>query len=394
MAAALSPAASCAWRERGLEQDHARVQLHQFGQRSNGNLGVAPADLGKRRAIVVGEQRAIGLEPLLVVAAQVAIARRSDYPQALADHRIARRLGFRHHRRHRGDARAGLGDAHRVDGVRQQQRWYDVVGHATPTHHRAEELRHAVRVEAGRGEIADADPIGLMLFHAREVDALLHCCTLGQGDESWRGIGAAGDGPEQDRAEHRSDRRHAVAALGLDGAGDVPLHNVPGLVRQYAGQLGLAFRQQDQPDIGANEAARDGERVDAAVLHDKIVEPVLAFLGLGPDARAQQVQVFGGLRVVEDQVFPAQLAHHHPPDLVFLLAVDQRIGATAQVGQRGVGRATGLRDLLGQGRGCGKPDRQEQGKAGGPAGRRSSHAVSTTVDPGGSGTRNQRISEA
>ncbi len=70
--------------------------------------------------------------------------------------------------------RPGFGDAHGVHRVALQQCGDVVFGDTMFAHHGLEEPAHAGRVEACGRQKADADPIGLVFFHAREIDLLLH----------------------------------------------------------------------------------------------------------------------------------------------------------------------------------------------------------------------------
>ncbi len=81
---------------------------------------------------------------------------------------------------------------------------------------RLEEIRHTVRVEAGRGEQADADAVRLVLISACEVDRLLLTHALRARDTTGDDVTLAGRGAEQDRAEHRGHRQNALPAVRID----------------------------------------------------------------------------------------------------------------------------------------------------------------------------------
>ena len=124
------------------------------------------------------------------------------------------------------------------------------------------------------------------------------------------------------------------AALRTHAPRDVPLRDVRDFVRQHAGELRLVARGQHQPVVHADEAAGQREGVDGVVAHEEELEALRGISGgLGDDARAERLQVLGGLRVVEDLALVAQLAHDLQADAVFVVERQRRGGGAADVGQ-------------------------------------------------------------
>ena len=144
-----------------------------------------------------------------------------------------------------------------------------VRGKAGAPAHGLEEVRHAVRIEAGGGEEAHADAIGLVFVGAREVDLLLHGRALRHGDAAERGVARAGGRADQDRRENGRHGRDALAALRANAPRDVPLRDVRDFVRQHAGELRFVARGEHQPVVHADEAAGQRERVDRVVAHEE-----------------------------------------------------------------------------------------------------------------------------
>ena len=138
--------------------------------------------------------------------------------------------------------------------------------------HGLEEVRHAVRIEAGGGEEADADAVGFVFVGAREVDLLLHGRALRHGDAAQRGVARAGGRADRMAARMAAIGRDALAALRADAARDVPLRDVRDFVRQHAGELRFVARGEHQPVVHADEAAGQREGVDGAVAHEEEVE--------------------------------------------------------------------------------------------------------------------------
>ncbi|MEO6186984.1 MAG: hypothetical protein ABIP38_08430 [Steroidobacteraceae bacterium] len=229
--------------------------------------------------------------------------------------------------------RARFGEAYRVHWMRQQQGRNFFLTSAALTHHRGEEAGHAIGIEAGRGQIADADAIGLMLFHAREIDLLLHGRALRNGNDARHGFGIAGDGAHENRPEHGRQRGEAAATLRLYRTRNVPLHHVADFVRHHARQFRLGIGEQHQSRMHGNEATWQCKCVDAAVAHSEEGQALFALLGLDTNPAPQSLQVVGGFRIFQYQVLVAQVAHDHATDLVLICAADDRIGRAAQIRQ-------------------------------------------------------------
>ena len=85
--------------------------------------------------------------------------------------------------------------------------------------------------------------------------------------------------------------------------------------------------KQDQAGIHANESAGQCKCVDGLIADHEQGQLLFTILGRGADARAQRLYVLGALRVLEDQVFLAQVAHHQAADLAFVGAAEMMLSA-------------------------------------------------------------------
>ena len=214
----------------------------------------------QRIAVAIGKIRIPARDLALVAVREIDVGAGGEHPHPLADELIALRvvLGARRELRR---ARARLGDAvggHRV--IDEHRR--DVGGRQTlVAAHGLEEAAHGVGVEAGAGEVADADAIGLHLIVAREIDLLLHREALGGRDAALQRLAAA-DGAEQDGREDGGGGGQALLALRADLARDVVLRDVRDFVRHDARQLRLGGGREHQALVQEDEAAGHGEGVD------------------------------------------------------------------------------------------------------------------------------------
>ena len=161
-------------------------------------------------------------------------------------------------------------------------------------------------------------------------------------------IAAAGAG--QRAGQHGGQQPELAAPLVFLHARQVALGNVGNLVRQHRGHLGFALRAQQQAAVDANDAARQGKRVDAAVVDGEKVELQLRRLRGGGQRAAQIVQVIAHLGIVDDVAFVPQRAQDVTTNAVFVGLRQRRLGDGAQIGQL-VRAASGGGPKQGQG-GC------------------------------------------
>jgi hypothetical protein len=157
-----------------------------------------------------------------------------------------------------------------------------------------EEAGHLDRVVTGlRGDLC-AEQVGLRFGRAGVLQQ--------------EGVGAQAD---TDLAELRQDGLVAqhlgrqqdgqldqVRLAGLIGA--VAERHVNDLVGQHARQLGFVVRRRDQPGVDESRAARQGERIDALVVHHFERVGELARLRLRGEAGSDGGDVGGQLPVVDD----------------------------------------------------------------------------------------------
>ena len=128
--------------------------------------------------------------------------------------------------------------------------------------------------------------------------------------------------------------RDALPALRAHAPRDVALGDVRDFVREHAGELRFVARGQHQSVVHADETAGQRERVDGVVAHEEELEALRGIAGgLGHDARAERLQVFGGFRVVDDLALVAQLPHDLQADAVLVVERQRRGGRAADVGQ-------------------------------------------------------------
>ena len=121
----------------------------------------------------------------------------------------------------------------------------------------------ALRRKAGGLHQREADAIGLALHVAREVELRLRGQRLPAHHQRLPGIGAVpgDDGAQDQRAHHQ--RRHAFVLR--NQARDVALRDVAEFVRQHGCQLVWRIDHRQQPELQAEEAARQRKGIDRAV---------------------------------------------------------------------------------------------------------------------------------
>ena len=129
------------------------------------------------------------------------------------------------------------------------------------------------------------------------------------------------------------------AALGSDAPRDVTLRDVRDFVREHAGKLGFVARREDETEVDADESARQCEGIDGVVAHEEEREALRRIPGgLRDDARAEALDVFGRLGVLDDLAFVAELAHDLQADVVLIVDRERGGGGAADVGQIVAGR--------------------------------------------------------
>jgi len=141
-------------------------------------------------------------------------------------------------------------------------------------------------------------------------------------------------------------RRIAASSAAADLARDVVLGDVRDLVRHDARQLRLGGGGEEQALMDEDEAARDGEGVDAVVLDHEEVEVAPAHGALRGQLLPEALQVVGDLRVVHEGALVTQLPAHHLPEPVLIAVRDHLLGGAAEVGQVGAGGGRGEDDRV------------------------------------------------
>jgi hypothetical protein len=186
---------------------------------------------------------------------------------------------------------------------------------------RGEEALHAAAVESGLHQRLETHPVRLALGLAREVELLLHHGRLAAHDRRLRQVATrrAARARGQDGEQQRADRHRGGLLLARDHARDVALGDVADLVAQYARQLRLALRRDDEAAVHADEAAGQCERVEHRVADDEEHEVERPGRTDRHQAIAQGVQVFGRLQVGEVGRVTADLQH----DLLAQAALDR-----------------------------------------------------------------------
>ena len=152
--------------------------------------------------------------------------------------------------------------------------------------------------------------------------------------------------------------------LARDAARDVPLRHVRHFVPEHRGQLVAGDGDGDQPEVHADEAAGQGEGVDARVAHQERL-PGEALIDVGGDVAEpaagghqrlpHRLQVLEQQGVVDVVRIDLDLAH----DLV----ADLALGADAEVG--GIGIAERGQVVLRRGRLQHRAQRERQGAGAG-----------------------------
>lgn len=318
--------------ERGLQHGAVGLVRHEFHKCTGGTFAIActEARQGESVALCRVERRAIGEGG--VVGAQVRVVACAENAHPLADEAVRRSLAAQFRTQLRG-AIACLGDARARHRVGTQEFGNVDPGEPCATTHGLENFRHAARVEPGRGEKADTNTIGFVFVGTCEVDLLLHCRTLRDGDACLRGIRSAGRHADQDRRQHGRRSDHALSALCLDGARDVALRHVCDFVGEDAGELRFGVGGRDQSDVDADESAGQGKRIDAVIFDHVEIESMLGVGGLRGDTTAETLDVVVHLRIFEDQAPLAQCAHHRETDLEFVVERQRGVGPGADIRQ-------------------------------------------------------------
>jgi len=103
---------------------------------------------------------------------------------------------------------------------------------------------------------------------------------------------------EDDGGQHGRGRDQAGVRLVDHAAHQMSLRDVGGFVGHHAREFILVARGQEQPAVDHDEAARHRERVDHRIAHDRVVELVLAFLGVAREAVADLLNVIADLGVL------------------------------------------------------------------------------------------------
>ena len=291
-------------------------------------------DLRHRGIRLVGRDRRI-------VFARVAARRRAQHPRTLLDQRIAWPvLYLRNGVLQR--ATLGFGDSAGGDRMRAEQFRNLVWTELRAPAHGLEEAVHRVGVVARRGEDADADPVGLVLVLAGEIDLRLDREVLRGGDGAHRGVRvSSGHRADQDCRQRRRGRDEVRASLRLDAARDVSLRDVRDFVRQDGRELALALGLEQQAGVNADESARQRERVDRRIADQEEREVAVAVVRHAREAQAERLQVLADLRVLEHAARIAEPAHHHAADAVLVLEAEGGLGRRAHLRQLVLDRLLG-----------------------------------------------------
>ena len=334
-----------------------RAGVAQLG-RSQG-CGIAQRQRGRvvprRRVRAPGLcQRLQSLDPGL---AQHARARRHQRVQGRARARTVARGGLVQRQ-----PRAHVGHALGAQRVAAQVGEGAVIVQARGLLQLVEQGREAGAVETGCGHDAVADPVGLALHVAREVQLVLQRQRLSAHDGGVADVGIlclAG----RDGAQHHG-RQHPgrLPALLRQQARDMALRDMAELVREHRGQLVGAGHGRQQAHVHAEVATRQREGVDRRLAQQQQA-PGVALVGIGRQfaarlGRIEQrppdlLQIIGQQRVVQ----VVGVAVDRACDLVAdaALLAQRHLAAVAQAGQgahgwqgRQIGRRLGLRPGLGR----------------------------------------------
>ena len=255
-----------------------------------------------------------------------------QHPRARLRHRVLEDADPRAGEAHAG-ARACLADAlHRQRVAAQVGEAAEVVEPGRGIH-LLEHPGHAAGGEAGRDHHLEADPVGLALHVAREVELALDVRRLGAGDDGLTASGLllreAASRPMIIAARLTSD----APRVARDAAGDVPLRHVRQLVPEHRRELVAGDGDGDQAEVHADEAAGQGERVDALVAHQERL-PGEALVDVGGDvaeaAAGGHERIPDRLHVLEQQRIVEIV--RIDPDLAHDLVADLALGADAEVG--------------------------------------------------------------
>ena len=98
-------------------------------------------------------------------------------------------------------------------------------------------------------------------------------------------------------------------SLLVDHAGNVALGHVRNLVRNNAGDFGLALSRQQQPGMNADESSGQGKRIDLTVANDKKLEFLPCRITACSQPRAEAVGIFRHLGIIQIGRITANLAH-------------------------------------------------------------------------------------
>ncbi len=114
----------------------------------------------------------------------------------------------------------------------------------------------------------------------------------------------------------------------------VALQDVPGLVPDHAGELGLALGEHDEGAVHADVSAGEGEGIDGIVLHNEVVDVARGAVGRGQEARPERGDVVGDLGIVEVGGIDADVPHDAVADRAFLRIGEGRCRRVAEIGER------------------------------------------------------------
>ena len=212
-----------------------------------------------------------------------------------------------------------------------QEGWRATIIKARAFHQLLEKQRHGTGIEPSLIEDLQADTIGFAFMLTGVIQLLLDGAGLGGYHRAARQLRVGSR--RQQRKRHGGERLPCILTLLGHHTRQVALHHVANFVRQHAGQFGLAGRGLDQASVYPDDAAWQGESVDAVVAHDKEGKALLVVRTVRGQAITKILQIIDDLDIVDHLTAGRNITQDFFTNALLFLRRHHRLRNFAQIGQ-------------------------------------------------------------